>query len=278
MMDYLSLAKPRAVILNVLTAACGMVLASGGMPPPYLLLFVLVGGGFEAGAANALNCYFDRDIDALMPRTRDRPLPAGRLAPSRAVAFAGVTGVLGLIVLFRFAGSAAAILAAAALAYYVLVYTVWLKRRTGWSVIIGSLAGGVPPVVAWVAVRPGIELAPLLLFSIITLWTPPHFWALAVMRRVEYRRAGFGMTPPRHATRWAVFCSISLLALTVLLAPAAGLGLTYLVTATVAGLGLILLSGLLRQSDPSPSARRLYFYSILYLAMLFAAMALDRLV
>ncbi len=244
--DYLSLTKPRVVLLHLITAASAMFLAANGLPPASALLFTLAGGGLMAGAANTLNCYLDRDLDGMMPRTHHRPLPAATLA------LGALTG-------------------------YVLAYTMWLKRRSYWATIVGSAAGATPPLVGWVAMdgRPG--LTPLLLFVIIWLWTPPHFWALAIFRRGEYESVGLSVLPPADITRSVTVCTSLLLAATLLLVPAAHLGTIYLSSAVVLGWRFLHMALRLRREESPQLARHLYFYSILYLVLLSGAMAIDRL-
>lgn len=277
--DYISLAKPRVVLLHLITAAAAMFLAAGsGLPSAATLLFTLAGGGLMAGASNTLNCYFDCDIDGRMARTRKRPLPAGRLKPNQALAFGVITGSASLLILSSLVGWIAGMLAATALVYYVLVYTVWLKRRTYWSAVIGSGAGAVPPLVGWVAVTNRIELTPFLLFAVIWLWTPPHFWSLAIFRRHEYEAAGVGVLPTHMAARWSMVCSGLLVLATLLLVPVAGLGLLYFTIAVLLGAGFLILGSLLRLAEPSRAAKHLYAYSIIYVVLLFAAMIADRLI
>ena len=210
-----------------------------------------------------------------MPRTQRRPLAANRLKPYQALAFAIITGFSGLVILSRLISLAAAALALAALAYYVLVYTIWLKRRTYWSSLIGSGAGAFSPLIGWVAVTGRVALAPFLLAAIIILWTPPHFWSLAIFRRKEYASAGLEVIPARYAARWIFISSILLVAVTLVLGSVAGLGLLYFVAASLLGLGLLGLAVFLWHSENSPAGRRLFFYSILYLVLLFGAIIVD---
>lgn len=275
--DFLSLTKPRVVLLHLLTAASAMVLASGGLPPGYTLLFTLAGGGLVACASNALNCFFDRDLDGMMSRTRRRPLPAGRLSPGQSIAFAVATAFAGLLMLISLVSVATAMLALGALVYYVVIYTVWLKRSTRWSAAFASGAGAFPPLIGWMAITGGIGLAPILLFAIISLWTPPHFWALTILRRSEYEQAGIKVLPTRDASLWIIVCVLLLVSTTLLLVPVAGMGWLYLGMALALGLVFLCLAARLRVSQASTSARRLYLYSILYLLLLFGLMAIDRL-
>ena len=276
--DLFSLAKPRVVMLHLVTTACAMLLASHAFPDGSIFFYTLFGGALVAGSANALNCYLDRDVDRMMLRTRNRPLAAGRLSPFQAFVFALITGFSGLIILSRFVNPTIAILSAAALIYYVLIYTWWLKRRTAWSSILGSGAGAFPPLIGWMAITGRIEAVPFLLFGIIVLWTPPHFWSIAVYRHLDYERVGLGAMPTRHIGLWVSIFSLALIALSILLAPLARLHNLYLGSALALGLVLGARSAGLQLHQSAAAARRLYLYSIVYLTLLFAAMVADRLI
>jgi protoheme IX farnesyltransferase len=275
--DYLSLAKPRVILLHLLTAAAAMFLAGRGFPPIALFLSTLAGGGFVAGASNALNCYLDRDLDRAMSRTRLRPLPAGRLKPSQAWIFAASLGAVGLLVLSLFVSWITAFLALGAMAYYILVYTLWLKRRTYWSAILGSGAGAFPPLIGWVAVTGRIEPTPFLLFGLVVLWTLPHFWSLVIFKKGDYQRAGLGPLPRKGAELWILMASVTLVV--VSLETARNASLSWLYAATAAGLGffLLVLAARLWLKPTQNNARGLYRFSILYLVVLFAAMLIDKL-
>jgi protoheme IX farnesyltransferase len=231
-----------------------------------------------AAAANTFNSYLDRDIDALMARTRHRPLPSGKLRPNHALAFGVSIGLVGVAILGGLVSWVAAMLAVVALVYYVLPYTLWLKRRTYWSVIIGSGIGAIPPLIGWAAVSHRIELTPFLLSAIIILWTIPHFWTLAICRRDDYEQAGLRILPEKRVASWIIACSSLLVATSLLLVPVADLGLSYMGTAGLLGAGFLYLA--LRMNDGGPLLRawHLYGYSIFYIAFLFGAMIIDRLV
>lgn len=275
--DYLSLAKPRVIPFHLITAAAAMFLATRGLPAGGAFLLILVGGALVTASANALNCHLDRDVDGLMPRTRLRPLPAGRLKPSQAITFSGITGLLGLLILAEFGGLISAALAAAAVAYYILVYTVWLKRRTFWSTVIGSGAGAVPPLVGWAAATHRIDIVPLVLCGIVLLWTPAHFWSLAMFRRGDYDRAGLPVLPAAGASGWVIGCSALLVPASLLLAAVAHLGPLYVSVALLAGLVFLSLAIGLRSQGTPNAARRVYLCSILYVGVVFGAMVGDRL-
>ncbi len=274
--SYLSLTKPRAILPHFITAAAAMILAGDGIPPASLLVFTLLGGGCVAAAANTFNSYLDRDIDALMARTRHRPLPSGRLSPNRALALGAGLGLVGVLILIGLVNQAAAMLAVLALAYYVLPYTLWLKRRTYWSTIIGSGIGAIPPLIGWVAVTGRIEPTPLLLSAIIILWTLPHFWALAVFRRGDYEQAGLQVLPAKGLSTWMTVCSSLLIAVTLLLVPTAGLGHFYLGVACLLGAGFIYLAVRMSHGQSLQVAQHFYGFSILYVTFLFGAMMIDR--
>ena len=255
-----------------------MFLAARGVPPGFKVLYTLLGGSLAAGAANALNCYFDRDIDVIMPRTRRRPLASNRLKPQQALIFAVIMGLGGLGILSSLVSLAAAALALGAMAYYVMVYTIWLKRRTYWSSLIGSGAGAFSPLIGWVAVRGTLALTPFLLAAIIILWTTPHFWSLAIFRREEYYSAGLKVLPENHAALWILISSFLMVTITINLGFIAGLDLPYFITAGLTGVGLLSLAALLLRHNDSQDGRRLFFYSIFYMVLIFAAIMVDILV
>lgn len=270
--DYLRLAKPRAILPHLITATSAMFLAVKGTPPLYTLLLTLIGGGLVAASSNTLNCYFDREVDRRMARTRSRPLPAGRITPQQALTFGIVIGAVGLLILGQFVGLAAAILAFVALVYYVFAYTLFLKWRAPWNVLIGSGVGGLTPLIGWAAVTNRLAATPFLLSAIIILWTLPHFWSLAVFRRTDYEQAGIKALPPKGVTAMIVTSSILLVAVSLLLALAADLGFFYLGVASVLGAGFLYLALRMNRRELLSSAWRFHSYSIFYIAFLFIAM------
>ena len=249
-----------------------MFLAVKGIPPLSTLLLTLLGGGLVAAASNTLNCYFDRELDKRMARTRSRPLPAGRITPQQALAFGILTGAVGLLILGRFVGLAAAILAFTALAYYVFAYTLFLKWRAPWNVLIGSGVGGVTPLIGWLAVTDRLTATPFLLSAIIILWTLPHFWSLAVFRRTDYEQAGLDVLPSKGIAAATITCSVLLVAVSLWLARTADLGFFYLGVASVLGAGFLYLALRMNQRKRLSPAKRFYSYSIFYIAFLFIAM------
>ncbi len=276
--DLVSLTKPAIMSLLLLTALGGMFLAARGVPPFGLLAATLIGGAAASGGASSLNHYFDRDIDERMRRTRHRPLPAHRVSTSVAVVWGVSLNVIAFIVLAVFANLLAAALALAGTVFYILVYTVWLKRTTAQNIVIGGAAGAIPPLVGWAAITGSLDLAAWLLFAIIFFWTPAHFWALALLIRDDYERAGVPMLPVvrgDEVTAWNILAyAASLLPLTLLLFLIGGLGYVYLAAAILLGAVFIvyafrlLRSGALRRRA---MARAVYLYSLLYLALLFVA-------
>lgn len=277
---YLGLTKPRVMSLLLATTLAAMMIAAGGFPALSLVWWTLLGGALAAGGASAINCYLDRDIDRLMGRTALRAIPAGRVKPGHALMFGVVLGLLSCVVLVAFVNVLAALLSLGALLFYVFVYTRWLKRTTPNNIVIGGAAGAVPPLVGYAAVTGQIDLMALYLFAIIFFWTPPHFWALALLMRREYERAQVPMLPivrgEEETRRQIALYSIQLVALTIVMFAARLMGLVYLVAALSLG-GLFLYFAWRLWRHPSTgAARQLFTYSMLYLTLLFAAMVVDR--
>jgi heme o synthase len=280
---YVALTKPRIIELLLVTTVPTMVLAQGGMPPLPLIGAVLVGGSLAAGGANAINQYLDRDIDGLMRRTRNRPLPRHAIAPRAALAFGMGLSVLSFAWLTVTVNLLSAILAASAILFYAVVYTAVLKRSTPQNIVIGGAAGCVPVLVAWAAVTNTIGLPAIVLFAVIFIWTPPHFWALALRYRSDYEAAGVPMLPvvsgEVETARQILLYSLVLVAVSLALFPAAGMGLLYLVAATGLGTGFVIWAVRVRRSPATgPAAIGLFRYSTLYLTLLFVAVAADTLV
>ena len=280
--DMVALTKPAIMSLLLLTAIGAMFLAARGVPPFSLLAATIVGGAAASGGASALNHYFDRDIDELMRRTRRRPLPAHRVPDEWAVGLGIVLNIIAFAVLALFANVLAAALAIAGTLFYILVYTLWLKRSTVQNIVIGGAAGAIPPLVGWAAVTGSLDLEAWLLFAIIFFWTPAHFWALALLISDDYKRAGIPMLPVvrgEEATTWGIFTyALSLVPLSLLLFLGGGLGPLYLVVAV--GLGLVFVGWSVRLIRAAAARRRaiargLYVYSLLYLALLFVVIMVD---
>jgi protoheme IX farnesyltransferase len=279
---YVALTKPRIIELLLITTVPTMVLAERGWPSWSLVAITLLGGTLAAGGANAVNMYVDRDIDALMARTQGRPLVTGVIEPRNALVFALVLQVLAFAVLWAGANLLSAVLALSAAAFYVGVYTLWLKRTSRQNIVIGGAAGAVPVLVGWAAVQNSLDWAPVVLFIAMFLWTPPHFWALAVKYADDYRAADVPMLPSvvpiESAVRQMIWYTVALVISTLVLIPVAELGWIYGVTAAV--LGALFLGGTLAlRRHPTPAASmRLFGFSITYVTVLFGAMTLDVLV
>jgi len=278
--DYVTLTKPRIMSLLVLTAVCAMVAAAGGDPAPVRLAALVLGGALSCGGASALNHVLDRDIDRLMgPRTASRPVAAGRIAPAGATVFGLALLALSFLVLAMFANLLAAALALAGGVYYVLVYTLWLKRTTPQNIVIGGAAGAIPALAGWAAATGRLGLGAVFLFVIVLLWTPPHFWALSLLLAPGYAAADVPMLPVvRGASvtaRQIVAYSFALVAATLVPGLLGTFGAVYVAAAIVLGAVLCALACRLWRSITSANAGLLFHYSLLYLALLFAAVAVD---
>ncbi len=281
--DLIALTKPRIISLLLVTTAAPMYAA--GSPSIWTVLLVMLGGYLMAGGANAVNMYLDRDIDDIMARTRLRPIPSGRMSPQQVLAFGVACAAAATWMLAFFVNVLTAALALAGFYFYVFIYTRWLKRSSPQNIVIGGAAGAFPPLVGWAAVTGSLDIVALTLFLIVFYWTPPHFWALALMKQVDYGRAGVPMAPlvwgERETMYQMLWYTVILLVLTALPWWVGAFGLLYLASAII--LGALLLGGILqmlraaRAGTPwSGPAWWVYKYSLLYLALLFVAMAVDR--
>ncbi len=279
--DYVSLTKPGVISLLIFTTLVAMFITPEGVPSFGLVFWTMLGGWLMPAGAHAINCYFDRDIDILMGRTGRRPIPSGRIPAWHALALGITLGVVAFTILAVFVNMAAALLALAGYFYYVVIYTMWLKRSTMSNIVIGGGAGAFPPLIGWAAVTGGLTLPSLFLFIIIFYWTPPHFWALALIREKDYARAGVPMLPvvagDAETKRQIVLYSVMMVVLSLLLTPFGVLGVPYLLMALVLG-GIFLYYAIrLQREGTTASAWSLYKFSLLYLALLFTAMLIDRL-
>jgi protoheme IX farnesyltransferase len=284
---YLALTKPRIMSLLLFTTLAAFLIALRQHPLPAwtalrLLLATVIGGALASGGAAALNCYIDRDIDDIMARTKRRPIPAGTVAPRQALVFGLALSALSLLVLGLFTNLLAMELALAGNLFYVVIYTLWLKRATTQNIVIGGAAGAIPPLVGWAAVTGSLALPALLLFVLITYWTPAHFWSLALLVRRDYSRAGIPMLPSvtseAHA-RWQILLYTLLVVIaSLLLFVVHAMGYLYLAAALVLGAGFVVHALQLRVGGSARQARRTFMYSNYYLAGLFAVMIVDRLV
>jgi protoheme IX farnesyltransferase len=280
--DYAALTKPRIISLLLLTTVAAMFVADPAGPPLAAVLWTMLGGYLAAGGAGAINHYLDREADARMARTRGRPLASGRIPPAYGLAFGIALGALAIVQLALTVNPLAAGLSLAGLLGYVLVYTAWLKPLTPQNIVIGGAAGAVPPLVGWAAATGSLDLDALWLFAVVFLWTPPHFWALALLIKDDYARTGVPMLPVvrgEAATRRQILAYSLLLFAATLVPAASGLfGLPYVATAAVLGAGFIALAARLCVRPSRRTALRLYLASLAYLALLFCTMALDRVI
>jgi protoheme IX farnesyltransferase len=277
--DYYTLTKPRVVQLLVFTAVIGMFLSTSGMVPWDVLVFGSLGIGFAAASGAAVNHVLDRRFDQMMARTRQRPLPMGRVSERDAMAFALALGLIGIGMLTLMVNPLTAVLTFFALIGYAVIYTVYLKRATPQNIVIGGAAGAAPPVLGWAAVQNDVPGYALLLFLIIFTWTPPHFWALAISRKSDYEKADIPMLPVTHGvaiTKSFVFYYTILLVIVTLLPYLTGMsGPLYLIAAMLLGAGFLFYAVTLKRTDDSRVALRTFHYSISYLVALFTFLLLD---
>ena len=274
---FVALTKPRIIELLLITTAPTMVVADGGIPSVWLIVATVAGGALAAGGANTFNMYIDRDIDRLMERTKGRPLVTGEVSPTEALVFAFVLEIVAFAWLWGFVNLLSALLAVSATLFYVFVYSLWLKRSTKSNIVIGGGAGAVPVLVGWSAVTNQLDWPPLVLFAIIFVWTPPHFWALAIRYKEDYAAADVPMLPVVASLKTTasriVLYTLLLWGLTLVFAPVAGMGWLYLGAAVLLG-GVF--AGLAIRVFIKPE--RLFGWSITYVTLLFAAMAVDEVV
>jgi heme o synthase len=277
--DFLVLSKPVIVALLLVTTYAGMVMGGRAIPSLSLTFWTMLGGALAAGGASALNQYIDRDTDKAMQRTAKRPLPAGRLQPAEGLAFGTGTVLLSFFLLAGFVNLLAALLSLAGMVYYVLLYSMWLKRLTVQNIVIGGGAGAIPPLVGWAAASGSLNIPSLFLFAIVFMWTPPHFWALALVRRKDYARASIPMLPVvkgEKATRIQIFVyTLELVGLTLLMPLFKVAGSFFLVSAVVLGLWLVYAAWKVLKKGGNKTAWKMYRYSSMYLAFLFLALVLD---
>jgi heme o synthase len=281
--DYYELSKPRIIYLLLITTAAAMGMAAHGLPPIGIALLTLLGGALSAASAGAFNCVYDADIDGIMRRTVDRPIPQGRISKRAGIIYATVVGLLGFAILYVLVNPLAAWLSLAGNVYYVVIYTMWLKRLTPLNIVIGGAAGAVPPLVGWAAVTNSIGGPALGLFALIFLWTPPHFWSLSLMTELDYDRAKVPMFPNvygRPRTKREIFYYSAILVIaSLLLYPLHVMGALYFAAAAVLG-AIFLLDAVRtwRETDGTLAARRLFRFSLLYLALMCLFMVVDRII
>jgi protoheme IX farnesyltransferase len=276
--DYVELTKPKVQSLLIFTTVTTMYVA--GDPPLDLVALTCLGGYLSAGGAGAVNHWYDRDIDAGMARTADRPVPSGRVAPGAALAYGLVLAALAVLILWIGVNPLAAALSFAGFLGYTLVYTVWLKRTTPQNIVIGGAAGAVPPLVGWAAATGSLSWTAVYLFAIVFYWTPPHFWALSLLMKDEYAKANVPMLPvvrgERETRKQILLYTLLLYAVTQLPFCAGGFGVFYLVSSVLLGGAFVAGSVVLYRRADRRSALRLYLFSLLYLALLFGAMVIDQ--
>lgn len=276
---YLALMKPKIIVLLLITTVGAMFVAARGAPDPAILFWTIVGGTLSAGGANTLNHFFDQDIDAEMYRTKRRPIPAGWVKPKAAIGFGLLLSALAFVVLYTQVNLLAAILSLMGALYYIFIYTLWLKRRTHHNITIGGAAGAVPPLVGWAAVTGGLNPTAWALFAIVFLWTPPHTWALTLMVKRDYARVDVPMLPvvvgEAETRRLIVLYSWIFLAVTLVLVPLGMFSWIYLAGALLTAAIFMRHAYHLRNEGTNAAARTLYKYSLLHLALLFMAMAVD---
>ena len=279
---YIALTKPRIIELLLVTTVPTMVLAAGKWPAWSLIGVTLLGGTLAAGGANTMNMYIDRDIDKLMKRTQQRPLVTGLIAPKNALVFAVILEIIAFAILWAGANLLSAFLALSATAFYVFIYSLWLKRTSKQNIVIGGAAGAVPTLVGWAAVTNSVGWPAVWLFMIIFLWTPPHFWALAIRHADEYRAANVPMLPAvvsiERTVRTMVGYTIVLAGATFVLMPVANLGWIYGFTAIVMGLGFMIGTAMLGRKPTEAWSMRVFSFSITYVTVLFGALMIDVLI
>lgn len=283
MRGYYELSKPRIIVLLLITTAASMVMAARGLPAWPLLGWTLLAGALAAASAGAFNCVWDADIDRVMKRTQARPIPQGRITRRNATIYAVAVGLLSFAIFYWLVNPLAAWLSLAGNVYYVGIYTMWLKRITPLNIVVGGAAGSVPPLVGWAAVTHSVGAPALGLFALIFLWTPPHFWSLALTTETEYGKAKIPMMPnvygAERTKREIVYYSLLLVAASLVLYPLHVMGAFYFAAAAVLG-GVFLLDAIRtwRERSGNLQARHLFRYSLLYLALMCAVMVIDRIV
>ena len=277
--EYIRLTKPGIIQLLVLTMFCTMLVAADGLPDLATAVWATIGTALICGSANTINMVWDQDIDAVMERTADRPLVTGSIEPTHALIFSGTIGLAAVLILTFLVNPLAALMGIAGHAFYVVIYTMWLKRRTPQNIVIGGAAGAFPPLIGWAAVTGELSLTAWLIFGIIFLWTPPHFWALALYKDTDYDKANVPMMPVARGHRTTKFQMLIymmlLLGITVALALTGYVGLIYLVAAVILGAGFAYCCIRTAFESGTTWAKRTFAFSIIYLGLLFPAMAVD---
>jgi len=278
--SLINLTKPRIISLLLITAMTGMYLASqGSNPDSKIILFVLLGGALAAGGANSINNYLDRDIDLLMERTKIRPLAKGSIPPLVGIYLGLTLNICGFLLLYFQVNLLSACLTISATLFYVFIYTMWLKRRTPQNIVIGGAAGAIPPLVGWAAITNEIGIPAIALFLIIFLWTPPHFWALSILLKDDYAKAKIPMLPVvssiQETAKQIVRYSVFLVSITIIFSFHSSVSYIYLGSSILLGGIFIYLSIMFKKESTESRARKLYIFSLLYLALLFLSIILD---
>jgi len=277
--DYIALTKPRVISLLLVTTFLAMIMAQQGWPSTWKVALTMVGGYLAAGGANAINQWFDRDIDAEMKRTSTRPIPAGRMSATHALVFALAISVAAALILGFGVNWTASALAMVGLVLYVALYTMWLKRTTVQNIVIGGAAGALPPMVGWAAVTGEVGLVSIILFSIVFYWTPPHFWALALMIKNDYAKVGVPMLPvvrgDAETAKQVLWWTILMVGVTLLPVVTGTSGLVYFISALVLGGVFIWMAVDIVRKGDRRSAKIAFHYSMIYLALIFVALAVD---
>ncbi len=280
--SYINLMKPHVTVLLLGTTVATMAIAKQGLPNLGLVLATLLGGAMAAGSANSLNCYIDRDIDQMMTRTQRRSLPAGKVQPKQALIFGLILGCASFVVFAAFVNMLSALLALGAILFYVLVYTLWLKRSSTQNIVIGGAAGAVPVLIGWAATTNTVTLSAIWLFAIVFYWTPPHFWALSLLIEKDYARANVPMLPvvmgERETHKQILLYSLMLLAVTLILFAMRSMGYFYLFGVLALNGVFIYMAVRLFLDQTKKRARTLFWYSNCYLTLIFAVMVLDRVI
>jgi protoheme IX farnesyltransferase len=278
--DFIALLKPRVMSLVVFTGMVGLFLAPGTLHPVLAFTAILC-IAIGAGAAGAINMWYDRDIDAVMSRTQNRPIPQGKVDASEALGFGVILAGASVLVMALGVNYAAGAMLALSIGFYVFIYTMWLKRRTPQNIVIGGAAGAFPPMIGWAAVTGSLSLTSVALFAIIFMWTPPHFWALSLFRSGDYAKAGVPMLPVvsgvAETKRQMLIYTLLLLPVTLVPVAMGDLGLGYASAAVILGFGFIIHAVLVLRDDGTVAAKRMFGFSLVHLASLFAAMVVDRL-
>ncbi len=279
---FVALTKPRIIELLLVTTVPVMIVAERGMPPLWLIAATVIGGSLSAGGANAINMYVDRDIDAVMQRTQNRPLVTGEISPGAALVFAISLEVVAFVWLWAFVNLLSAVLALSACLFYVFVYTLWLKRTSTQNIVIGGAAGAVPVLIGWSSVTGTVSISAVVLFGVVFFWTPPHFWALAIKYSEDYSAADVPMLPSvrslSHTTAQMLIYTAVTVAMSLLFGLTASMGPAYMVGGAVFGGVFLWMTVRVRRSRSEADAMALFTYSISYITLLFALMALDVLV